>query len=265
MVLLLQAGLVQGTDGNFYGTTESGGTYGNGTVFRTSSNGTSLTNLFSFAGTNGAAPQAALVQGSDGNLYGTTTYGGNGYDGYFESGNGTVFRLVGATITGPPLIVTQPVSQTVGVGSAATFCVTAEGSPPLEYFWRRNGANIAGATTNCYTIENVQLSDSGAQFSCLVSNAYGTALSSNAVLTVLPPSLVQNGGFELGSFAYWTTSGNFAEQLCHFNCSVCSLWCVRGEAWPGGNARLPFPDTRHNRWTDVSGFLLALLRRPNSQ
>ena len=134
---------MQGADGNFYGTTANGGTYGMGTVFRMSSDGTSLTNLFSFAGTNGIAPQAALVQGSDGNLYGTTTYGGNGYDGHFQSGNGTVFRLVGATITGPPLIVTQPASQTAVVGGAATFCVTAEGSPPLNYFWRRNGAPIS--------------------------------------------------------------------------------------------------------------------------
>ena len=179
------AGLVQGADGNLYGTTEAGGTYGKGTVFRMSGNGTLLTNLFSFAATNGAAPQAALVQGSDGNLYGTTTYGGNTYDGDFESGNGTVFRLVGAIITGPPLIVTQPASQTVGVGSTATFCVTAEGSLPLNYYWRRNGVPIAGATAFCYTTNNVQLSDSGSQFSCLVSNAYGTALSSTGVLTVV--------------------------------------------------------------------------------
>jgi uncharacterized repeat protein (TIGR03803 family) len=204
------AGLVLGADNNFYGTTESGGTYGMGTVFRMSSDGTSLTNLFSFAGTNGAVPQAALVQGSDGNLYGTTAYGGNGYDGNNPSGNGTVFRLVGAIITGPPQIVTQPASQTAAVGGAATFCVAAEGSPLLNYYWRRNGANIAGATNSCYTTNNVQLSDSGSQFSCLVSNAYGSTTSSNATLTVVvTPSLVQNGGFELGTFADWTTSGNF--------------------------------------------------------
>ena len=65
-----QAGLVQGADGNFYGTTEDGG-YGNGTVFRMTTNGT-LTTLLSFRGTNGVSPQAGLVQGADGNFYGTT-------------------------------------------------------------------------------------------------------------------------------------------------------------------------------------------------
>jgi uncharacterized repeat protein (TIGR03803 family) len=82
------AGLVQGSDGNFYGTTSQGGTIGdNGTVFRISPSG-SYTSLYSFAGypTDGAAPYAGLVQGSDGNFYGTTSQGGT-------SGHGTVFRI----------------------------------------------------------------------------------------------------------------------------------------------------------------------------
>jgi uncharacterized repeat protein (TIGR03803 family) len=202
--------LMQGADGNLYGTTEYGGTYGHGTVFSMTTSGT-LTNLFAFDSTNGAFPKSGLIQGSDDNLYGTTTYGGVGYDGSSSSGNGTVFRVVGAFAEEAPRIVTQPVSQSVSVGAEVTFCVTGSGPAPLSYFWQRNGKYIAGATTNCYTTNNVQLSDSGSQFSCLVSNAYGSTNSSNAVLTVTvtSPSLVQNGGFELGSFADWTTSGNF--------------------------------------------------------
>jgi uncharacterized repeat protein (TIGR03803 family) len=75
--------LVQGSDGNFYGTTQSGGTSTNcsdgcGTVFRISPDGT-YTTLYSFAGppSDGAAPFAGLVQGSDGNFYGTTSQGGH--------------------------------------------------------------------------------------------------------------------------------------------------------------------------------------------
>ena len=80
------AGLVQGSDSNFYGTASYGGANGNGTVFRISPSG-SLTNLWSFTGgTDGAVPMAGLVQGSDGNFYGTTAYGG-------ANGNGNVFRM----------------------------------------------------------------------------------------------------------------------------------------------------------------------------
>ena len=84
----------------------------------------------------------------------------------------------------PPTITQQPLNWTAPVGGGATFSVTATGSLPLSYFWQRNGAHIAGATGTSYTTNNVQLADSGSLFSCLVSNAYGTALSSNAVLNV---------------------------------------------------------------------------------
>lgn len=80
-------GLVKGTDGNFYGTTEFGGaTHDWGTVFRITPVGT-LTTLYSFDVAKGAYPYAGLVQGADGSFYGTT-YGGG------QHGYGTVFRLV---------------------------------------------------------------------------------------------------------------------------------------------------------------------------
>jgi uncharacterized repeat protein (TIGR03803 family) len=68
-------GLVQGTDGNFYGTTQFGGISDDGTVFKITASGT-LTTLHSFAGTDGTVPAATLVQGTDGNFYGTTEKGG---------------------------------------------------------------------------------------------------------------------------------------------------------------------------------------------
>ena len=76
------AGLVQGSDGNFYGTTDctAAPTGDYGTVFKISTNG-ALTSLYSFTGGNdGGYPVAGLVQGSDGNFYGTTYYGGTNGD-----------------------------------------------------------------------------------------------------------------------------------------------------------------------------------------
>src|SRR5262249_40599532 len=93
----------------------------------------------------------------------------------------------------PPMITQQPARQSFVAGGYASFNVTASGSQPLSYFWRRNGAFIAGATNSAYATTNVQSSDSGNLFSCLVSNAFGTILSSSALLTVttnLPASTV---------------------------------------------------------------------------
>jgi uncharacterized repeat protein (TIGR03803 family) len=83
------AGLVQGTDGNFYGTTFRGGGNGGGTVFEIASDGT-RTRLHSFCQNNcadGEWPSAGLVQAADGNLYGTTSTGGANGD------YGTVFKI----------------------------------------------------------------------------------------------------------------------------------------------------------------------------
>lgn len=86
------AGLVQGSDGSFYGTTFEGGDSGNcdydgcGTVFKITASGT-LTTLHTFGGGgDGAGPYGGLVQANNGFFYGTTFNGG-------AYGNGTVFRV----------------------------------------------------------------------------------------------------------------------------------------------------------------------------
>src|SRR5271166_4880625 len=85
------AGLVQTTDGNFYGTTVAGGASSSGTVFKITPSGT-LTTLYSFCSQNncadGAYPQDRLLQATDGNFYGTTYNGGSG-----SNCCGTVFRI----------------------------------------------------------------------------------------------------------------------------------------------------------------------------
>ena len=86
-----QAGLVQGIDGNFYGTTFEGGTDGGGTVFQISPSG-SVTTLYSFATyADGSQPIAGLVQGSNSNFYGTTEFGGKAC--MVAGSCGTIFRI----------------------------------------------------------------------------------------------------------------------------------------------------------------------------
>jgi len=81
--------LLLASDGNFYGTTEVGGAHNFGTIFKMTPAGT-VTSLYSFCSQSGCSdgkyPYAGLIEGSDGNLYGTTTAGGS-------ADKGTVFRL----------------------------------------------------------------------------------------------------------------------------------------------------------------------------
>jgi uncharacterized repeat protein (TIGR03803 family) len=84
------AGLIQATDGDFYGGTNAGGAYGFGTVFKITPSG-ALTTLHSFDGTDGESPEAAMIQATDGNFYGTTSYGGDGPT--CSLGCGTVFKI----------------------------------------------------------------------------------------------------------------------------------------------------------------------------
>jgi uncharacterized repeat protein (TIGR03803 family) len=88
------AGLVRDVDGNLYGTTAYGGTYGYGTVFKLTKGGKE-TVLHSFSGNDGENPYSGLVRDSSGNLYGAATYGGinNCNDENGDLGCGTVFKV----------------------------------------------------------------------------------------------------------------------------------------------------------------------------
>jgi hypothetical protein len=83
-----------------------------------------------------------------------------------------------------PSITTQPASQTVTAGQTATFTVAATSTAPLNYQWQRNAVAISGATSSTYTTPATTSSDSGAQFTVLVSNAIGSITSNPATLTV---------------------------------------------------------------------------------
>lgn len=82
--------LIQRTDGLLYGTTLEGGDFGQGTIFKTTLDG-SLKTLYSFDGTNGAYPSFSPLVAPDGNSYGMATYGGNGFNGT-GTGLGTIFK-----------------------------------------------------------------------------------------------------------------------------------------------------------------------------
>jgi uncharacterized repeat protein (TIGR03803 family) len=166
-------GLVQATDGNFYGTTIGGGAGtrggGCGTVFKVTLSG-SLTTLHSFDYTDGYDPYAALVQGTNGRLYGATLYGGT-------MGYGTVFSL---SVGLGPFVEAQPTSGNVGeivkiLGANLTGATSVTFTGVAAVFTVKSSSEItttvpAGATTGTVKV---------------VTRSGGT-LSSNVPFTVMP-------------------------------------------------------------------------------
>jgi uncharacterized repeat protein (TIGR03803 family) len=124
------AGLVLATDGNFYGTTFLGGSKGFGAIFQVTSAG-EVTILHSFSDgsvtNDGKNPRAALLQGADGNLYGTTEYGGS-------AGDGVIFEI---TLKGVLTIL-----HSFGDGS-----VTSDGEFPTSSLVQTASGDIYGTTS----------------------------------------------------------------------------------------------------------------------
>ena len=94
------------------------------------------------------------------------------------STSSTVATLTVNAAAVAPTITTQPANQSVTVGQTATFGVTATGTAPLSYQWQKNNANISGATAASYTTPSTAMSDNGAKFDVIVSNATGSQTSS---------------------------------------------------------------------------------------
>ena len=83
-----------------------------------------------------------------------------------------------------PSVTTQPKSQTVSVGQAATFAVLAGGTAPLTYQWLKNGSSISGATAPSYTTPAATSAENGSTYQVAINNSVGHLTSTAATLTV---------------------------------------------------------------------------------
>jgi photosystem II stability/assembly factor-like uncharacterized protein len=101
-------------------------------------------------------------------------------NGYAVGANGAILKRSTCVA---PAISAHPASQTVCAGAPANFSVTASGTAPLSYQWRKNGANIPGATGSTYSISVAVGGDTGS-YDVVVANACGNAPSNAATLTV---------------------------------------------------------------------------------
>jgi uncharacterized repeat protein (TIGR03803 family) len=137
--------IVQMPDGTIYGTTSSGGDLGSGTIFRiTAPPEGALQTVYSFHGvSDGAGPQAGLVLGPDGSLYGTTA-GGGGHD-TASGGDGTIFRFT------PPSSFTSLYSFDNATGARPYAPLTAGLNGFLLGTTRDGGAHLKGTVFNVST------------------------------------------------------------------------------------------------------------------
>lgn len=88
-----------------------------------------------------------------------------------------------------PTISTPPAATSVEAGQSASFSVIASGSGPLSYQWFRGTTAISGATATTYTTAALNLTDTGATFSVVVTGSGGSVTSSTATLTVTAPAV----------------------------------------------------------------------------
>jgi len=143
------APFIQGTDGGFYSTTQAGGLYGLGTVFKMSSTG-AVTTLHSFNGADGAHPQSGLVQATGGNFYGTTSDGG-------ANNQGTVFKV---DSTGAVTVLhsfngtdgAQPSGGLVLAGDGNLYGATQFGGFNLTSFFPGEGTAFKITTGGVFTV-----------------------------------------------------------------------------------------------------------------
>ncbi len=126
---------------------------------------------------------------------------GFGWSGAADS-SGYVDDISVSTACAPAAVKTQPHNQYAHTGGTAAFSVEAEGSPPFDYQWRKDGDDIPGANWATLTICPVQESDAGS-YDCVVSNDCGSATSDAAVLTIdtseLSDTVTNTADFGAGS------------------------------------------------------------------
>ncbi len=187
-------GLVQASDGNFYGTSQSGGDFMQGTVYRMTPAGT-VTIIHSFTGTaDGGGPQAALIQARDGNLYGVTSLGSG------ATADGTVFKI---TLAGS-LQTLHAFNKTDG---SVPFAELLEGADGNLY-----GSTVFGGDRNDGVIYRISTSGSFAVMHSFQGSATDGAFPRGALIQAFDGNFygttVGGGPMNIGTVFKMTPAGS---------------------------------------------------------
>jgi hypothetical protein len=131
--------------------------------------------------TNSTLTYSSNTVVNSGVLYGVRVFNAAGFV------DATFARLTVVAAATMPVIVSQPVSQTVTSGAGVAFSVVATGTAPLSYQWRKDGTPITGATNSTLTLTSVQTSDA-ASYTVVVTNVAGSSTSNVAILGATIPN-----------------------------------------------------------------------------
>ena len=183
-------------------------------------NGANLSDQGGISGSSTASLTLTTVQVAQAGTYSVVVT-----DATLHTATSSATLAVSATA---PTITAQPASQTVALGSAASFSVTATGAP--TYQWTFNGAALSGATNASYAIASVQLSSAGA-YRVIVTNGGGTATSAAATLTVVAPPTI-----DTQPAAASVTVGNAASFSVSASGSATYQWTFNGAPIAGATS-----------------------------
>jgi hypothetical protein len=153
---------------------------GTGTSFSVTATGTTPTYQWKKAGVNISGATTATL--SFGTLLSTDA---GSYTVVVTNAAGSVTSsTVALTVISPPTISVQPISVSANLGASASFSVAVTGGSPYSYQWRKDGADIAGATSATLSFATLLTTDA-ANYTVVITNAAGSVLSNTAILTVV--------------------------------------------------------------------------------
>ena len=201
-------------------------------------NADNYTGTGSWASLDNGAQSIATGNGSSSYTTPATAYPGDNGNQYqvvvYNSGGAVLSSAATLTVNSQSTITSQPVSQTRAVGNNVTFSVTATGgSPAATYQWQKNGANISGANSASYTINNVQTTDAAnsSGYSCVVSNGTCFQSSSAATLAVNVVPTISGGGQPANASACSGSSASFTNTPATGASTASYQWRQRGAGW----------------------------------
>lgn len=154
----------------------------------------------------------------------------------------------------PPLVTTEPADQIVSAGQTTIFAVGVNGAEPFAYQWQFNGANLAGATTAQFVLNDTQPAQAGG-YRVVITNAFGAATSRVAALVVqpacVPVGLLPGWSLAPGSRPYLTVASLPNERGMTYNPATHRLILVNRT---GPTLHVLDAETGADRWTlDATG------------